>query len=394
MIKPSRGAVIQRTLSAVARRVRGIYWYTYGPDWHHPDTFARAPDRLDRVSRVAHMIGEAESVTYDADWAFPAQVAVVRPLTSAIFESSASWENGKWVYTALQHAHVPVDPLDEEYLMSEDLSRYKVIYVSGSHIRRDVATRLVSWVEQGGVLYTSGGGLARDEADRPLDILLPVLGLTKRDEVQLWSEVRRYGSTRLADYKAIAAPPSGASVLPQRVFRGSFDLAVGREVLHPVPGAEILATYRDGGVAAVRHTHGEGTAYTVGFFPGLEYAAGVLDTNTDMASDFRTDKRAYVAEIARAAGVTPPVDCTSPLVEAVLLKHAGTGAQAVLLMNWAYAKSKLVPAENVVLRVRGAGAVRRARSTWWRRALSVAEQDGDAVIRLQRVEDGDILLLE
>ena len=103
MIKPSRGAVVQRTLAALGRGVRMIYWYTYGPDWHHPDTFARDWERLETISRLARMIGEAEDRLYDARCVEPVRVAVVRPFTSAVFENNASWENGKWIYTLLQH---------------------------------------------------------------------------------------------------------------------------------------------------------------------------------------------------------------------------------------------------------------------------------------------------
>lgn len=394
MIKPSRGAVIQRTLSAVARQVRAIYWYTYGPDWHHPDTFARVPERLDRVSRVVHMIGEAEDALYDAVPARPAEIAVVRPQTSAVFDNNASWENGKWVFEAFTHAHLPVDALDEGYLMSEDLSRYKVIAVSGSHIRRDVAEKLAHWVEAGGVLYTSAGGLARDEADRPLEALRPVLGLKSRAPVELWAEVKRYGAGELAALIPLRAVPAGAVVRPLGTFiKNNFPLAVGREALEPGAGVEVLATDGDGRPALVRHPYGKGSAVTAGFYAGLEYAADVLRPGYDMSVDFQAAKRDSVAAVAIAAGVRPVVDASHPLIEGALLRHPQSGRETLILINWAYKGDAVVPMERVTVAWRGAAAT-RVKSAWLRQSFPVETKDGWNRIVLPRVEEGDILMAE
>ena len=394
MVKPGRGAPIQRVLTAVARQARVIDLYTYGPDWHHPDTFARAPNRLVKLSRVAHLLGAAEEVTYEAQWASPAEIAVVRPRTSEINENGASHENGKWVYEALAHAHLPIDPLDEEFLLSEDLTRYKIIFLSGSHIRKDVAARLADWVREGGIVYTSGWGLARDEADRPLSVLLPVLGLKSREAPDLWSSVRRYGATALRDYERLKDPPEGAAVAGRGLFQGRFDLAVGREVLDPVPEAEVLATFADGQPAAIRHRWGKGTAYVVGFYPGSEYAADVLRPDFDLSVHFRPEKRAFISSVALAAGVEPAVDASHPLIEGVMLKNPQTNRLAVVLMNWAFRGRDLVPLDDVQVKLRGTGQVEQIHSTWKRQPLPF-DQEGDSVtVHLGTMEDGDILLLQ
>jgi hypothetical protein len=393
MIKPGRGAVVQRTLTSVARKVRTIYWYTYGPDWHHPDTFAKGNKLplLQQMSRTVHMIGESEDVLYDADWAVPAEVAVVR---SDFFENNASWENGKWVYQALTHAHIPVDALDDGYLLTEDLARYKVIYVSGRYVRKDAAAKLAAWVEAGGVLYTSGGGLAFDESKRPLAPLHAALGLKTRGEVDLWGGVRRYGATALAGITHDKDAPAGARVTGKPPYAGSFELAVGREVLTPAGDTAVLASYADGGAAATRHVFGKGAVYVVGFYAGLEYASDILRDDYNMARDFRDDKRAFVAAPALAAGIRPVVDVSCPTLEGVLLKNAKTGRQAVILMNWAYENRTLVPAENVTLRIQASGAATRIRSLWLRETFKGSTERGVFTVSLPKVEDGDILLLE
>ena len=278
--------------------------------------------------------------------------------------------------------------------MSEDLSRYKAIYVSGSHLRKDVAARLAAWVEAGGTLYTSGWGLARDESDEPLSVLEPVLGLKTRTPPALWSQVPTYGAVSLGGLKSTGKPPAGAKVTAKAEVSGSFDLAVGRETLEPAEGTEVLAAYADGAAAMTRRRHGKGWAYVCGFYAGVEYSADILKGGFDMSRDFRDDKRSFVARPALAAGVKPVVDASQPLVEGVLLRHPDTGAMAAVLMNWAYAGKGLVSHSNVTVRIRAPAAITTARSLALAQDLALTEaESGFVAVTLPVINEGDILLL-
>lgn len=393
-VKPHRGAPVQRALSAASRNCSLIYWYTYGPEWAKGDTFGGNMDILAACSRAARLIGGAEEVIYDAAWARPAEVAVVRPRTSEFFEHNNSWENGKWIYAALTHAHIPVDPLDEGFLMSEDLSRYKVIYISGSHLRQDVAERLANWVAAGGTLYTSGGGLAWNEAGEPLTALQAVLGLKNRGGMDIWADSGRYGATGLGGPKKVKDPPTGGAALAGAATPAeTVPLVFGREGLDPAPGAEVLARYADGGAAVTRSARGKGAVYVVGFYAGLEYAVDTMKGNYNMATDYLPEKRGFVTAPLQAAGVKPVVDASHPLLEGVLLKNRQTGKQAVTLMNWAYQGRTLVPQQDVTIRLRDLGAV-RVRSLALDKVLPVAREGGDTLVTLEKIDDGDILLIE
>jgi hypothetical protein len=383
-IKPHRGAPVQRALTAVARGVRAIYWYTYGPDWAKGDTWGGNIGLLQQIAGVSRLIAQAEDVTYDSDWASQAEVAIVRPRTADFFSNSASWENGKWIYTALMHAHIPVDPLDEGLLLSEDLTRYKVVVICGDNIRRDVAEKLKKWVEAGGTLYTCGWGMAGDESNRRLDSLLPLFGLKSRQQMDLWGNVPRYGATSLGAVQQARKPPEGCWVTGRTPFRGSLSPAVGREVLDPAESAEILATYADGGAAAVRHRCGKGTAWLLGFYAGLEYAIETMHNKP-----FDGDKRSFVAAPVLAAGVQPVVDADEPLVEGVLLKNSKTGKLAVVLINWKFLLDK-----ELTVKVRGAGDATAARSLALAQPLRAAKEGDFLQITLPKLAEGDILLLE
>jgi hypothetical protein len=414
-VKPHRGAPIQRALSAVARGARMLYWYTYGPDYTKGDSFSQNDDALKLTAKAARLIAGAEEVLYGSAWAQPAEVAIVRPreaFTATPGEvQDALWEEAKWAYTALAHAHVAVDPLDEALLETKDLSRCKAIYVIGGTLTKAAAAKVARWVEAGGTLYTSAGGLRFDESGRPLEALAPVLGLRFRRGPEMWRRVARYGAGSLDAWDdpkhAIAPVPPGAAVTGEGPLQASLKPVVGREVLDPAPGTEVIAKFADGGAAATRRACGKGQAFAVGCFAGLEYSAPIRTGRFDMAKDFDAGARKFVAAPALAL-VKPVVDASEPAVEGVLLKNPGSGRITVLLMNWAYRVTALrksqegglspvighVPFEKVRIAIRGAGEVRKAVSVALGGELPVAKSGDGVEVTVPRLEEGDVLLLE
>jgi len=322
----------------------------------------------------------------------PAEIAVVRPRTSEFFGNSAQWEDGKWVYTALQHAHLPVDPLDEEWLMSEDLARYKAIYVTGSHIRRDVARRLVKYVEAGGTLFTGCGGMRLDESGEVIGELLPVFGLVSRSEPVLWGRVPRYGATGLGGVTAVSNAPPDAGVAIQA--EKPFGLQVGYERLAPAPGAEVLATYGDGSPAMICNRFGKGRAWLAGWYTGVEYATAVMKADYNTATDFPPGQRALIARPAVDAGARPAVDASSPVVEGVRIVDPASGREAVVLTNWGRKGHNLVTHADLRVRLRDAGAWKGARSVYQRRAVAARREGADLVLDVGALDNGDVLLLE
>jgi len=423
-VKPHRGAGMQRGLSAVSRGARYINWYTYGPTYAKGDDWGSKDEMLAIVGRTNKLIAGAEDVIYEGRWAQPARIAVVKPGASEIWMQlsggapvwTAAWENAKWVYTALTHAHLAVDPIDQVMIRDGDLARYDVIYINGPALERAAAAKLAAWVEAGGTLVTMGHGLAYDEYHQPLDIMQPVLGLKARSEPEMWHATRTYGATALAHYddktRLGPAPSAGA----QQVSRSDsskegYELTVGREVLQPENEADIFARFGDDQPAAIRHAHGKGEAYTLGFFAGLEYAVPLMHDRFHMQRDFIDVRRRFATEPALKR-VQPTVDASAPTVEGILIKHPTTGKQAVTLMNWTYGVTAVrkilsatgnreapkithVPLENVRVSVRGAGKITNVRSLALGKDFTVepdAAGTGFSVV-LPQLAEGDILLL-
>ncbi len=313
LVKPHRGAPEQRMLSVVARGATVLEWYTYGPDYAKGDSFSQRPDLLDRVARAGRFLGKAEEFLFGARWAAEAEVAFCSPRSSEIWghagtDDAASWEDAKWVYLALRHAHVPVDVVSEQRLAEGSLSKYKAIYVAGPNLRRDAADRLKEWVRAGGLLWTGVLGCSRDEALRPLDLI------PGERKAETWGSVQRYKATNLQPI----AGPGGKT-------------AVGREILQ-------------GDAPSRRIPSGAGEIFHCATYAGLTYSAKVRRVDFDMRADFDPALRAVVAGPALAR-IARPVVPSDPLVEAVFLEKEGK--RSVALMNWAYKGRDLQPVENL-----------------------------------------------
>ena len=408
LVKPHRGAPIQRALTAVSRGAKLLYWYTYGPDYYKGDSFADNLELVALAVKGGHLIGKTEDVLYGSTWALPAEVAIVKPRCSEFLGSNEAWENAKWVYTALAHAHIPVDPIDEVMLAQADLSKYKIIYLNGSHLPRSAAEKLDRYVRDGGTLWTSGWGCARDEADQPLTVLQEALGLAERAEPQVWYRISRYSAgpvPPLTDSRAIIAPvPPGALIEGSGPYAGSLMPVVGREVLTPGKDTQTLAKFADGGAAMTVHKHGKGQVYVVGFFPGLEYSATARGERFDMSKDFQASRRSYVAAPALAL-TRPVVDASVPAVEGVLLKNPATGKQAVTLMNWAYRTADageagrspgavIAELKDLQVVIRGAGQVRKVASAMLGKELVITGGGQTVTVTLPQLQEGDVLLIE
>ncbi|MHC4749938.1 MAG: hypothetical protein ACYTFW_08695, partial [Planctomycetota bacterium] len=418
-IKPHRGAPVQRMLSAVSRGNTMLYWYTYGPDYKKGDSFSQHPEALQLTSKAAHLLGVAEDALYGSRWVVPAEVAVVKPETTQRWMNLsgnpphlvAAWENAKWIYSALQHSHIPVDPIDEVMLVEQDLSRYKIIYVSGSHITKKAARVLEKYIENGGTLYTSGWGLVRDEANQSLIALQNALGLKARAEPEMWYRVSLYGAGKIEPYddprNRLASVPSGAKIIGDGMIQDSFIPVIGREVLLPEGDTQILARYADGTAAMTRAKYGKGQTYVVGFFPGLEYSAAVRRLDFNMHRDFDSALRLIVA--APALELTRPVvESSYPLVEGVLLKNAANGMWAVTLANWAYGVTAIkkdarsrrsavvtnLPVEDLQVKIRAVKGTKEVFSCMLQESLRFTESGEFVIVELPRLDEGDVLLIK
>ncbi|HSU66772.1 MAG TPA: beta-galactosidase trimerization domain-containing protein, partial [Tepidisphaeraceae bacterium] len=229
----------------------------------------------------------------------------------------------------------PVDVVSEAQVEAGLLGSYKVCYLSGPNLTRAAAEKLADWVRDGGTLWLTAGAGARDEFDRPLPTLEQIIPAARARAIDV--QPHRTSGHYLDGLKALdEALPTGG--------KGIEVLSV-REALQPHADAEVLCRFKDGSPALVRGRIGKGTVYASGFLPGLAYIKAALVSRAQYVPrrgaapstapsdspeadrlarsanpwDFPADVRQFLLMPVRSAGITPPVTCDLPLVDAVYM---------------------------------------------------------------------------
>ncbi len=394
LIKPHRGAPAQRMLSVVSRGTSNFEWYTYGPDYSKGDSFSQNPELLKKVGHAARFLGAAEDFIYRAPFAGQPEVAFVSPRSSEIWSrvtdpSLTTFENAKWVYLALRHAHIPLDILGEAQLADPAmLSKYKVLYVPGTHLKRDASAVVRDWVASGGILWTDAMGLSRDESNQPNTSLQEVLGLGERT-LETWGSVEQYRATELKPLTENQPPKHAALIWQDEPITAR----IGREALLPKT-AKSAATFSDGKVALTRNQFGKGEAIVAGLWTGITYSAVVRRPDFDMHTDFQAPLRALISTPALERAVYRPAVASEPLLETVALKREAN--RSVALINWCHqrpdgerSKPVLYPLENVRIDLSGMGGFQSVRSLT-HGLLKIS----NASVLVPRIEDIDLLILE
>ncbi|HOF40598.1 MAG TPA: beta-galactosidase trimerization domain-containing protein [Candidatus Hydrogenedentes bacterium] len=290
----------------------GPAWGTHegGPPWRTHVWYAK-PDVWRANAEITRELGAVEDWLTTAAPA-PARVALLYSSSSDIW---TMWDNLAFgfdrmhTWLALAHAQIPVDILSERDVADGDLAGYTVCYVSGPNLTRAASAQLRAWVESGGTLWLTAGAATRDEYNRPLDELAPILPAQRGTTETL--EAFHYSGRLLHHLNAIDAVTWGSEEL---------EVLSVKEPLTPQSGAEVRATFRDGAAAVVRSGAGKGRVMQTGFLPALCYIKEAL--NARRAAEKSRDEAVAVAQ------TRPPEDGQPEATAASLAVALTTGGAA------------------------------------------------------------------
>ncbi len=294
------------TWQSVAHGAKGIFYWNWRPETtgieasgfglvNYDGTLTDRAREAGEISRVlqkhARLFAEARPPAAEI-------AALHNPRTSIL----AAGEGNETVclmslaglYRALWKKNLPVDLLVPEQLLSEDLSRYKAIYLPFAYtLSRAEGARLRAYVENGGALY---GELW--------------CGL-KDDRTFLYETVPGAGLAEVFHVKELAVNPAG---------KGKY-----QEQLALLAGAEVLARFDDGSPSLVAGRFGKGRTLYAATMLTRNYA----DTDDEASSGLLT-------RFAAEAGVKAPVEVkcapAGALVEARVLETPG-GGRVLFFLN-------------------------------------------------------------
>lgn len=329
-----------KAASELARGVKMMNSFSYGPSWatHEGGPYWRSsvwyakPEMWTASASITREVGAVEDLLCTAMPA-PAKVALLYSSSSDVWTINQNLAYGfdrMHTWLALTHAQVPVDILSERQAADGQLDRYAVCYLSGPNLTRAAAAKLHAWVEHGGTLWLTAGAASRDEYNRPLHVLDDLLPATRGEVGEMQKQLGSGRTLRLLTPKDEVSWKDGAASV----------LSV-KQSLTPLAGAAVIAKFQDGAPAIVQR----GRVYCAGFLPALDYIKQALDARFVLEEKAGADAKSVPPETAalldrsanpwefpaairdllltpvRDTGIVRPIECDTPLVDAVVMTH-------------------------------------------------------------------------
>lgn len=271
------------------------------------------------------------------------------------------------LYVMLRHLHLTVEPVT----FTDDLSKYTDIFVTEQHLGETETKKLEAWVRNGGHLILTAGAGTQNEYDHS-NQTFKAFNVSQPASVKVTEDPIRFAKQDLPYATALANLKSGMAIYGARAYL--------------TPGGNVMDRFEDGSPAITESEHGRGRITTMAYLPGLSYFAPALpkrpvdrgSTDYSLAHFVPTefDGRALADIRALLVDRTPVVDCSSPLVEASLLK--GNHSAVIPLVNWSSTPQTVSiklrePLPRYKARLAGGGVVTRNRDESYSLRIDVAD---------------------
>lgn len=328
--------ILQKILTIAGSGGKGVKYFVFGPEYNFPgNCYSENAKVLPKMAEAHAMIADAEDLLYPGRRP-RAQVAILMPrsaqmwdemnetIAKVISDATNTHLNAATVdymaevfdlYTALQHANVPVDFLDEDSMNAKELAAYKVLYVTEPDVPAEAQTQIGEWAKRGGTLATFPGAARYDRYHESSEVLSNITGLREPAyERMLMPDI-----TRLKESGRGKGELGAFTAIGQRSDVGGEGLMVG-------------AKFADGRAAVVRRKVGEGEVIHFTWWPGISYAATPKEKKDGLPVGWSEPIRKWIVYPTEKAGVRPPVEVNRALVETPLLLSGG-GA-VVTILNW------------------------------------------------------------
>lgn len=233
------------------------------------------------------------------------------------------------LYVAVLGQQLPLDVVVE----GDDLSAYKLLYLTDNHVSQAASRRIADWVSRGGRLFATAGAGMFDETNKPNAVMRKLLGVEQRG-------LTSGGQVAYIKQDLPFARPLAEVTLAGE--SGKFPVFGVISNVSAAGDAETAGSFANGAPALVRRKVGNGETLYCAFLPGLSYfhpavpRAPVDRGSTDSAmthfipTKFDPAVGRLVGSLAGA--IVRPVECGEPLVEANVIESK-RGA-AIVLTNW------------------------------------------------------------
>ena len=306
------GGGAQKIFSCVGRGLNTLDLYSWGPIdgiAEGSNAWSENPNAYFEVMQAAHALGPADPILAKGRRE-PRRAALLYNRSHEICQHGGGRLNQDWMWTylGLMASHVPVDLIIEEDLDAEHLKGYDVLVLGGYNLESRHVAAIHEWVERGGMLIGSGGAARLDVSGDRSPATERLFAARQRR-----LSPRAAAAVKAARFQAPGIWPEPVEVKPKGILHR----------LEPIDSGKAVATYDDGGVAAVEHSLGKGRTILLGFHPGF--------TLRDSGGT-RSPARSWLAAPVIARLGRPRADIDDPSVETAFFE-ADSGI-AVLLSSF------------------------------------------------------------
>ena len=339
---PMRDGLSYKVLAAVSRGARHVEYWAFGPSWLLPDDgFSEARAFYNEVARASEKVAFADTLLATGN----------RPRGRVAIQAegvSSLWSKGEaahlyepaFLHGALTDAGYAVEMVDDESLArGVAKAAFDVVFLTQAHTTTRARRAIAEWVTRdGGTLVALPGAGSRDEVDRPVTDLDPLLGVTKRADGQGRLPPVVPGTTGYTLAGSLTAARPGA--LPEEaIFQPPCERAGCRLGELVVNDAEVVARLgTSAGITRKAHPSG-GVAYAYAFFPGLQHwlalegrSVAALPEITSPAPRLWASLPAQDAERRKPSDAFRHARASVPGVEAAVVRSEK--GVAIVLFNW------------------------------------------------------------
>lgn len=252
------GGGARKIFSCVARGLNTLELYTWGPIdglAEGSNAWSEDPNAYFEVMQAAHALGPADPILAKGR-PEPRRVALLYNRSHEICQQGRGNLNQDWMWTylGLMASHVPVDLIIEEDLDAKHLEGYDVLLLGGFNLETRRVAAIQEWVERGGLLIGTGGAARLDVTGGPSQSTERLFAAKQQPLGKAAAS-----AVTTARFQAAGIWPEPVEVKPKGILHR----------LEPIDAGKPVATYDDGGVAAVEHSLGKGRTILLGFHPGF-----------------------------------------------------------------------------------------------------------------------------
>jgi len=299
----------QKYYGLLAGGARQFNVYNYGPAYASVDVWGGQHEIFPVITAVNHEIGVIDEALQNTTRA-KTDIAILYNRTASVWAAAerklTTQLDGRFARWALSHAGYDADFIPEEDIEVGNLSRYKVLYMTGLQIRPETARKIADWVKSGGTVFATAGAGTRDHYNRPLNALNEVFGMQSQN-LKVEQEIGLTPKSEIAVLPAMETLTSTGGGTP----KVSFNRLSMRESLTPAANAKVILKNTAGQPAGLLHSFGKGRAIRIAALPGIAYVSDALrkdfNLNTDyLPKNFRQELRNFLiwpAQLAKATRI-------------------------------------------------------------------------------------------